>query len=64
MASTSIHPSKHRPVSDTSKVYKSGGGKLAKKQKKLGERRRAHSATLADNSVKNKSAFKSPGSMK
>ncbi len=64
MASISIHPSKHRPVTNTSKPYVGGGGKLAKKQKRLGERRRAHSATLADPHVKNKGAFKSPGSMK
>ena len=65
MNGISIHPSKFRPASDTSKPYKGGvKGKLAKKQKLLGARRKAHSATLADNSVKHKAGFKAPGSMK
>lgn len=39
-----------------------GKGKLAKAQKRLMERRNAHSATIK--SSKNPAAFKTPGSMK
>ncbi len=65
MTSISIHPCRERPVANTSKPYKGGGrGKLAKKQAWLGARRRAHSVTVSDKSVKNPAGFKSPGSMK
>lgn len=46
----------------TTKPYKSGKGKLARKQKMLSDRRNAHSITIR--TVKNPSAFRAPGSMK
>lgn len=50
------------PKTNTSKPYKSGKGKLGKHQKRLGQRRSAHSATIARAS--NATAYKTPGSMK
>jgi len=59
----SIHPDKRRPVQNTSKPHK-GGGKLAKRMKRLSDRRLAHSATLKSLPGKtNPAAFKMPGSM-
>lgn len=63
----SIHP-RHWPGGDgikrnTAKPHK-GKGKLAKKMKRLHERRLAHSATLKSlPSGQNPAAYKTPGSM-
>lgn len=66
MENRSIHP--HVRLGgvpkDTSKTYKSGGGKLAKKQARLAKRRLEHSATLKGlPSTIPPGAFKTPGSM-
>lgn len=50
------------PKTNTSRPYKSAKGKLGKHQKRLGNRRSAHSATIRN--VKQPLAFKTPGSMK
>ena len=53
------------PKENTSKPYKSGKGKLAQHQKRLGNRRNAHSDTLKRLPTNvNPLAFKAPGSMK
>ena len=53
------------PLENTSKPYKSGKGKLAQHQKRLSNRRNAHSQTLKTlPSNVNQLAFKTPGSMK
>ena len=53
------------PLINTSKPYKSGRGKLAQHQKRLGDRRNGHSMTLKTlPSNVNPLAFKAPGSMK
>lgn len=65
----SIHPrsaifGRNGEKKNTSKPHK-GGGKLAKRQKRLTERRTAHSATLRSlPSNVNPAAFRAPGSMK
>lgn len=48
----------------TTKPYKSGKGKLAKRMTRLNLRRNSHAATINDKSVKNPLAFRTPGSMK
>ena len=53
------------PKENTSKPYKSGKGKLAQHQKRLGNRRNAHSYTVGHLPTNvPASAFKTPGSMK
>ncbi len=64
MDSLSIHPrvKNGRQQFDkvnTSKPYKSGGGKLAKRMANLSRRRNAHSATIRTNPL----GYKTPGSM-
>lgn len=65
MESLSIHPRNWPNGSgqkrDTSKPHK-GGGKLAKKQARLSQRRLAHAATLKTPGMKPE-GFKTPGSM-
>ena len=52
-----------RPITNTSKPHK-GAGKLAKKMKRLHNRRLAHSATLKSlPSSINPMSYKTPGSM-
>lgn len=53
------------PLENTSKPYKSGKGKLGAHQKRLSDRRNAHSMTLKQLTGKTPpGAYKTPGSMK
>lgn len=66
MESLSIHP-RYWPTGDgkkkdTSKPHK-GGGKLAKKLRRLNQRQMDREHTLKVGAVKNHGAYKAPGSM-